>query len=844
MARGDGGESRRGFYLMLALSVTWLIVCRPLFTTYTISNNQKSILPFEQREGMSSNLPVVDPAAGSLQDEPWLALIGKSLREGSLPFVNVRNGLGDPLLASLQPGVLYPGNLLLLFLEQDSPHFFDEFQSLHVLVLLFGLMLLFMLYTSVEIAVALAISVGLSTITFYHINMVHFRAFVWTPYLAMLSVRIARGEAGKAGYFLLAGLIFTSVSAGNPQESFLGLLFSLVLYGAEVWAARRAGRPDGNFGIGWRVHGRFGAALLCGLLLCAPVLVPLYAAINSGEVSPVVNTRRVMGAIPPEWLTEWLFPRVNGLYPFFRFEVPLDLQPALAPLAILGIGCALFFLVVTWRSRNADVVRERVLLSVLFLFFALAISKLVHPAIFDLLQMIPIFNTIRYTKYTNYLYVMTGIVAAIGIETLLKKQIGRTVPVVVALLYLIAFWMAVELLEGGGYVIGLGERLPGWVYRDLHLTWGAYIFGISALALLLARGSQLSMRLVICAAAIISFLSRPSGSYRSPGEYLHFNSATDGVLEPARYSDKIWKNGVNRSDAGFFVDNEDDLIGLRPGMMLEFSKSGKRAVRSISGNQVWVEGPKLNPKGDGFPYVVRAPQIDTAERMSWEHTLATERMLSSTVPNGNLLSGEESIALFNPVHNRRYADFMIRHFALEKDEVQYQPLKSEPLSSQQLDVLRFLGVQAVDGYRLHDDAAAATRHYLDEALPRAFLVPSAILTETERLCEEGKFGELLKILNPHLVPVMLRQLNPNSFQLINPGVTRTGAQSLIVLFAYSKSWEINGIGGEPFCAVHINWPVQIESLPAKLIYRPAGLRLGIGIASSALVVLTLVVLVV
>jgi len=122
-----------------------LIVFYPVvFQGYTISQNPYA---FEGNKifGNTDTLAVTDPAASAYQDEPWLVYIKQSLLNGEIPIVNMYNGLGAPFLESLQPGVFYILNPILLFLDTSDPVFFDIFVLIHVYIFLFSLYYLFSL---------------------------------------------------------------------------------------------------------------------------------------------------------------------------------------------------------------------------------------------------------------------------------------------------------------------------------------------------------------------------------------------------------------------------------------------------------------------------------------------------------------------------------------------------------------------------------------------------------------------------------------------------------------------------------------------------------------------------
>ena len=76
-------------------------------------------------------------------------------------------------------------------------------------------------------------------------------------------------------------------------------------------------------------------------------------------------------------------------------------------------------------------------------------------------------------------------------------------------------------------------------------------------------------------------------------------------LRPSSLSDADWRNGVwigSADRAGFRVTDARNLSRLAPGLRLHFARSGPRTVRAVERDTVWVDGPPLDPEGDGYPH--------------------------------------------------------------------------------------------------------------------------------------------------------------------------------------------------------------------------------------------------
>jgi hypothetical protein len=85
------------------------------------------------------------------------------------------------------------------------------------------------------------------------------------------------------------------------------------------------------------------------------------------------------------------------------------------------------------------------------------------------------------------------------------------------------------------------------------------------------------------------------------------DNAKPARLRPSSLCDANWTNGVwtqHASAAAFFVSDASLLRRIAPGDRLRFARSGERTIQRIDGDQVWLEGPSLDPHGDGYPHAV------------------------------------------------------------------------------------------------------------------------------------------------------------------------------------------------------------------------------------------------
>lgn len=397
-------DRRARWATWILLLIAPLVVFRAVvFEGFTFSRSTFSVDP-TQRAGDSDTLPMLDPGAGASQDEPWLFAIRESLTRGKVPLVNLGNGLGAPLLESLQPGVLYPPNLLLPVLPA-TPWMFDLFVLLHVELLLAGLFVLFRLYTRSSIALALALTIGLSGATYQHLNMVHFRSFAWLPWAIFAAVHVARGDARGRHVALFVAAHVSLIAAGALQEAFLGSLAIGFVFVAELQCDPKS-----------TGHRRRRLLLMSSLalgstLLASPSFVPYLVARADGDLFTQATAARSTMGLDGDAMLSMLLPNVHGLYPhLLRVDRSMRWMTNFATCGAF-LAC-LAFLGTAFRAGAT----RRKLFVVIALGTLLAGLKVQHVPWLDFVGALPFLNEILFTKYHLDLFVLIGIATAIGLE--------------------------------------------------------------------------------------------------------------------------------------------------------------------------------------------------------------------------------------------------------------------------------------------------------------------------------------------------------------------------------------------------------------------------------------------
>ncbi|MFC1855402.1 hypothetical protein ACFL2A_02515, partial [Thermodesulfobacteriota bacterium] len=609
-----------------------------IFSDYTISHNEYSTQP--TTFGSKDILNVVDPSAGSYQDEPWLFYIRKSLLNKSIPLINRYNGLGGTFIESIQPAPIYPLNLLLPLIPANSSNFFDIFQIIHLYILAFGLFFLFRLYAKNLIALLLAISVALSFSTFLNINMVHFRVYSWTPWLAYIGVIFARNDKISFRHIVsFAVLLFISISAGNPQESFFGIMTAVTIYLIESYREKNFSKTRLFF---------FFSTLVTGLILSLPVLLPYFVGIRRKTLFSVSAPSRILQALSYDWLSNLVFPNINGVNWDFINKFPTqDIVSSFSPIVIVGCILSIIYLV-----KDKDKKDNRFKLITLFIIIA-GIIKISPLGSINILTKIPFLNGFRFTKYTFYLHIFTGILAAHSLnEFYISKKRHITNLKKASRLYIACFILALLFFYAFHKKWEFNFQSAPHIYS--MLCWISTMVFTVLFAHFFSLRTKKSLYILVGISIIYAMTINPWG-FKKEDPYLITN-----MISAADYSDANWEHGVSKGGVGFFVSHVRKLENLEVGDSLVFERSGKRLITQINNDQVWTNGELLDPEKDGYPHSIEIIKKTQVVKTSLDRALAHD------IPNTNILELKEDISENDPVANKFYRDFMYNYISIDQ----------------------------------------------------------------------------------------------------------------------------------------------------------------------------------
>jgi len=229
---------------------------------------------------------------------PWRMYASEQLRRGLVPLHNPHAYCGQPFLANVLSAVLYPPNLLALWMPIGR--FFLVSAWLHLTLLGCGMWLLLRAHgLRVEAAMTGAVVAMLNTfvtgwLAYAPISQWTFAWFPWLAYLWLRAYRVGR----PAGLVPCVVAMAMMLCGGHLQVAFYGLM-TWFLYAAGTLLAERDGR---------RAAGWLGGPLLVGGLLAAPQILPAYelaylSGRTSQDLAGALGTR-----VPPVMLGALLMP--------------------------------------------------------------------------------------------------------------------------------------------------------------------------------------------------------------------------------------------------------------------------------------------------------------------------------------------------------------------------------------------------------------------------------------------------------------------------------------------------------------------------------------------------------
>lgn len=817
-----------------------LVFHQILFGGYTLSQAPLGIHEDKVVDGLPF-ITVSDPCASAMQDEPWLVHIRRSLANGEVPLVNLRNGLGAPLLESLQSGVWYPPNLWLFVLDTSRPGFFDWFSVAHVTVFLAGLYALGLLYGRRELALAVAVSVAFCGVTYQHMNMVHYRGAVWLPWMLWGAVRIARGRVNVWTLAGLAGAVICNATAGNTQDTVTSLIAMSGVFTVE-WLARLSHTPSD---IGTALWPRTSSAVVFslvvggGLAIGSLAILPYLVARGDGDLTTFVGTHRSIAAIDWDWMLCLLMPRIVGMGPHYLRDHGVGHWPSdftTAGMLFVGLCAAAICIPSVPEHRRYA---SRAALAGLLLLLVTGLLKIKHVPLFDFFARIPFLGEVMFSKYHLWIYPVLGILGVAGLERTAtmspaarRRVVGITVAVGVLAGIAVGWrishsehWKSVwsagfdpvvtrHLLQI--YAVSLGTAVAAaalWCWRPERAGW-------ALVALLVGQAA------LLCPQAYRE--ERPAYvAFPSP-----FNPMPRGALESVNFTDPNWSRGVFRADAsraGFLVHGGTALLEIVEGTVLRFAGSGDREVVAVSGDQVWLAGGALDPETDGWPAIVRLVSRPK-DFVSKYDPSARQRCLTNISANQNLFADVEEMSVFDPITNRRLNDFLSRHFEVAMPNVSLQPRNDRPpFTPRQVAALQWLGVSELWGYRAEPQpdctqpASDVTR--LARPVPLAFVISREDFDRLDSQWEHVPVEQSLADLHEAIAKRGLRIDASAGINRIELTGDKPVTGMLVLNQAYSGGWRINGRPARSFCNLLTAWELDAANATTTLVarYEPRGL---------------------
>jgi len=253
-------------------------------------------------------------AAGDawLYSLPMRMLLGRMIAEGTLPLWNPHTFAGMPLLASAQPGVLYPPNWLFAALPPGV-----AINAVIIITYQLTLIGTYLYARALQMDRAAALLTGI-TFTFggfmiSHLEQVNFiAAAAWLPWILWVMEKLYRAESWREAWRLsTCGAIVIALHffAGLPQATAhiapvcgAYLIFSLFI---------RADRPKS-----FSERRRFAAAVVvmvvCGALLSAVQFLPARELQLQGERAAISYETFATFSLPPRRLLSFIAPYFFG----------------------------------------------------------------------------------------------------------------------------------------------------------------------------------------------------------------------------------------------------------------------------------------------------------------------------------------------------------------------------------------------------------------------------------------------------------------------------------------------------------------------------------------------------
>jgi hypothetical protein len=375
--------------------------------------------------------------------EEWLA--------GRVPLWDPYEDTGLPLLGETQVGVLYP--LSAIFLSPLSTSLeLSFFILIHfTLAALFTFLLARSLELSRAAATVAGLAYGLGGFLMAQVpNLNIMTGAVWLPLILFAVIQVTRKRTWPVA--LLAGLPLTlQCLTAQPQIVFYSLIIFLgyAVYRVGADLLYGDGRERGNIRYALHTGSLLGIAVLCGLLLAAPQLLP---TLELQQLSVRSQERGldflVKNSLPPVMGLNLILPSAFGNN-VVGFKGGDPFQEDFIYIGLIPLWLTFF----SWPQRHK---RDLTFFFLLLLGGVLLALGGHTPLYTYAIQYLPAFDLFRIpARWLMAVNLALAILAGLGLETMLRQGLSRRA--------LAALWLSALLLGGG--------LLFAWIFRADLLAW-------------------------------------------------------------------------------------------------------------------------------------------------------------------------------------------------------------------------------------------------------------------------------------------------------------------------------------------------------------------------------------
>ena len=339
----------------------------------------------------------------------------KEVKDGVFPLWNPYSYSGQPLFALLQPGVLYPVNVLLLILPFDLA--FNWTVIIHfILAGAFTYLLVTEMKAGRASSLISAITFMLSGYIFSVHNVIStLFTTAWVPLALLLYMRAIKG--GSIPYAVASGIVSSVMFMGGGIEVLFGTLVLLLILSLAPAILYISGEED--------------RAPLHKRLILFAVSIVVFLGISSVQLLPFLELAGLSiraGGLPYHEATTWSL----DLKDFIQFFIPDPYGYFLSDekywanqswLKTVYLGALPFMLSAFFLAEGGKRLLPFVLTALFYLSLAMGRNNLFYPLLYGYA---PFFDKIRYpVKFLFLPFLFISVSAGLGYESLKRGLSGR-----------------------------------------------------------------------------------------------------------------------------------------------------------------------------------------------------------------------------------------------------------------------------------------------------------------------------------------------------------------------------------------------------------------------------------